>query len=245
MMTSYTAVLFDAGGTLWYARKTVVEVWHEVLAAQGQEVSIEQINDAWQTMQPMRQGQGDAFETSGTPTSLAGVQEYLDRFNRKFLGELKIMDEDATLAGRVHNGFENNRVLYPETAEVLEELQGRGYRMAIVSNGYEQEQTAAKLGIASYFDTIIGSFYVGFRKPMPEIYHMALARLGIGPEQAIMVGDHWDADVEGPQRVGIKGVHLHQSRLGVHLYRGYPSPGPEAIKDLWGIVRFVNAQGSG
>jgi len=40
MMTSYTAVLFDAGGTLWYARKTVVEVWHEVLAAQGMEISI-------------------------------------------------------------------------------------------------------------------------------------------------------------------------------------------------------------
>ncbi len=244
-MTSYTAVFFDAGGTLWYARKTVVEVWHEVLAAQGMEISIEQIDDAWQTMQPMRQGQVDAFETSGTPTSLAGVQEYLDQFNSKFLGELKIMDEDATLVGRVHRGFENNRFLYPETADVLKELQGKGYRLAIVSNGYEQEQTAANLGIASYFDTIIGSFYVGFRKPMPEIYHMALDRLGIGPEQAIMVGDHWGADVEGPERVGIKGVHLHQSRLGVHLDRGYPTPGPEAIKDLWGIVRLVNEDGSG
>ena len=80
---------------------------------------------------------------------------------------------------------------------------------------------------------------------MPEIYHMALDRLGIGPEQAIMVGDHWEADVEGPERVGIKGVHLHQSRLGVHLDRGYPPPGPEAIKDLRGIVRLVDEYGSG
>ena len=244
-MTSYTAVFFDAGGTLWYARKTLVEVWHEVLAAQGMELPIGQLNDAWETMQPMRQAQGDAFETSGTPSSLAGVQEYLDRFNREFLGELKIMDEDATLVRRVHSGLADNRFLYPETVEVLKELQGRRYRMAIVSNGYEQERTATELGIASYFDTIIGSFYVGFRKPMPEIYHMALDRLGIGPEQAIMVGDHWEADVEGPERVGIKGVHLHQSRLGVHLDRGYPPPGPEAIKDLRGIVRLVDEYGSG
>jgi HAD superfamily hydrolase (TIGR01662 family) len=239
-MTSYTAVLFDAGGTLWYAKKTLVEVWHEVLAAQGIELPIEQINDAWKTMQPMRQTQGDAFETTGEPTSLAGVQEFLDRFSRQFLGELKIMDEDATLVSQVHSALADNRFLYPETLEVLEELQGRGYRMAIVSNGYEQERTAAQLGVASYFDTIIGSFHVGFRKPMPEIYHMALDRLGIGPQQAIMVGDHWEADVEGPEKVGIKGVHLHQSRLGVHLDRGYPTPGPEAIKDLRGIVRLVD-----
>ena len=244
-MTSYTAVLFDAGGTLWYARKTVGEVWHEVLASQGMEVSIEQINDAWERMQPMREGQGDAIATSGTPKSLAEVQDYIDRFNRKFLGELKIVDKDATLVGRIHSGFVDNRFLYPETVEVLKELQGRGYRMAIVSNGYEQEQTAAKLGIASYFDTIIGSFHVGFKKPMPEIYHMALSRLGIGPEQAIMVGDHWEADVEGPERVGIKGVHLHQSRLGVHLDRGYPSPGPDAIKDLWGVAEILQQHGSG
>ena len=71
---------------------------------------------------------------------------------------------------------------------------------------------------------------------MPEIYHMALDRLGIGPEQAIMVGDHWEADVEGPERAGIKGVHLD---------RGYPPPGPKAIKDLRGIVRLVDEHGSG
>ena len=230
-MVSYTTVLFDAGGTLWYSCKTVPEIWQEVLSSQGYQLPVEQINKAWEKVRPLLQIQMDTFETSGVPTKLEEIQRSLDGFNRKILKDLGITDKDDILIARLTNGFKSNAELYPETMRVLEELRTRGYRMSIVSNGVNQESTAQYLGIARYFEAIIGSVHVGFKKPMPEIYHLALSRLGIGPEQAIMVGDTWEADVVGPEGVGIKGIHLNRGEE--------PSPRAEAIKDLWGVIELL------
>lgn len=40
-------------------------------------------------------------------------------------------------------------------------------------------------------------------KPMPPIFHAALQRLNVQPEQALMVGDRLETDIAGAQRVGI------------------------------------------
>jgi 4-nitrophenyl phosphatase len=41
-------------------------------------------------------------------------------------------------------------------------------------------------------------------KPAPEIYRIALKRLGLGPEQALVVGDRLETDIQGAQRLGCK-----------------------------------------
>lgn len=40
-------------------------------------------------------------------------------------------------------------------------------------------------------------------KPMPPMFHTALQRLNLQPEQALMVGDRLETDIAGAQRVGI------------------------------------------
>ena len=69
--------------------------------------------------------------------------------------------------------------------------------MAIVSDGVYQEEAARRMGIAEYFNAIIGSIHVGVRKPMPEKFPMALSRLNVSPEQAVVVSDNWETDVKG------------------------------------------------
>jgi len=80
--------------------------------------------------------------------------------------------------------FGANSELYPETNEVVTTLRAMGMSVAIVSNGVNQEQTARLLGIDEHLDPIIGSVHVGFAKPSPEIFHLALSALGIRPEEA-------------------------------------------------------------
>jgi FMN phosphatase YigB (HAD superfamily) len=53
-------------------------------------------------------------------------------------------------------------------------------------------------------DVIIYSFDVGYRKPEPENYEIALSRLGVATEHAAMIGDNEAADGEGPRSVGLR-----------------------------------------
>jgi FMN phosphatase YigB (HAD superfamily) len=55
---------------------------------------------------------------------------------------------------------------------------------------------------------IITSKEVGHEKPHPPIFLMALEQAGAQAASTIYVGDHYDTDVVGAQRVGIKGVLL-------------------------------------
>ena len=45
-------------------------------------------------------------------------------------------------------------------------------------------------------------------KPMPSIFHAALARLAVPPDAAVMIGDSLASDVRGAQAVGLKAIWL-------------------------------------
>lgn len=56
-------------------------------------------------------------------------------------------------------------------------------------------------------ETILDSEVVGFNKPDPRFFQLALDRLGARPEQAIHVGDTVRADVHGAESAGIRALH--------------------------------------
>ena len=45
------------------------------------------------------------------------------------------------------------------------------------------------------------------RKPEPEIFRATLARAGVGPSEAVHIGDNPEADVVGAQGVGMRAAH--------------------------------------
>ena len=154
---------------------------------------------------------------------------------KRMVEDLGLSVDLARLRGVAADLFAANVELYPETLEVLTELRAMSIQVAMVSNGVNRDRTARWLGIDEYLDPIIGSLHVGFAKPSPKIFHLALSALGIGPEEAIMVGDEWEADV-----LGAGGVRMR----GVHLVRGdEESPGSDAIKDLRGVIDILSKQG--
>jgi HAD superfamily hydrolase (TIGR01509 family) len=87
------------------------------------------------------------------------------------------------------------------------------YRIGIVTNNRtaEQEEKLAFLGMTDLVDALITSEDVGVPKPDPRIFEVALQRLGARPEQAVLVGDNWGADVLGALAVGIRPVWLNRS----------------------------------
>jgi HAD superfamily hydrolase (TIGR01509 family) len=94
--------------------------------------------------------------------------------------------------------------LQPGTVEALDRLRSAGYRLGVISNsdGRAAEGLAAA-GILDRFEVVVDSQLVGFEKPDPRIFTTALERMGLGPEQALYVGDIYEVDVVGARRAGL------------------------------------------
>jgi len=81
--------------------------------------------------------------------------------------------------------------LFPGAREALKTLSDAGLRQAICTNKPESitRQVLAGLGIAGYFDVVIGGDTLPRNKPDPLPLQTALERLQATPERSLLVGD--------------------------------------------------------
>lgn len=122
-------------------------------------------------------------------------------------------------------------------ARVLETLRAGGVRLAIVSNGRADAQSAklAALGFDRLVDAAVISGAVGVKKPDARIFELALAAIGATAARSIFVGDNPALDVVGPMAIGLRAAWL---RLG----RSWPSelsPPTWTIDALAEFLAFV------
>jgi putative hydrolase of the HAD superfamily len=84
----------------------------------------------------------------------------------------------------------------------------RTHRLAIVTNGIDgvQRSRLAACGLASWFGAIVTSEGCGFAKPDPRIVHVALESLGVGPRDAVFVGDDVRVDGGAARGAGVRFV---------------------------------------
>ena len=98
--------------------------------------------------------------------------------------------------------------LTDDTRAAIDEARGRGWSLAVVTNGPTSVQ-AHKIraaGLDEVADAVCISEEVGVRKPDPLIFRTAARRAGVSLEGAWMIGDNLDADIAGAQGVGVRSV---------------------------------------
>jgi putative hydrolase of the HAD superfamily len=107
--------------------------------------------------------------------------------------------------------------LFPDALDMLERLRARGVPLGLVTNGdaRQQRDKIERHDLGRFFDAIIVEGEFGAGKPDEVVYRAALTRIGVGPADAWMVGDHLEFDVDGPQRLGVQGVWLDRDGLGL------------------------------
>lgn len=97
---------------------------------------------------------------------------------------------------------------FPGATDLLT-LVCRQFKTGLLTNAYdagEQWQRIRCSGMKPYFDVVVIAGEVGFYKPDPKIFNLALDRLGVSPEKAIFVGDSVKHDIEGAKAAGLKTV---------------------------------------
>jgi putative hydrolase of the HAD superfamily len=99
------------------------------------------------------------------------------------------------------DAYRKNRRATPGSVETLVRLRESGYRIAIVSNGQTEDQTAKAeaIGIRHLVDSIITSEEAGCCKPDRQIFRFAIDTIAKGATSptVYMIGDSADSDIKG------------------------------------------------
>ena len=78
------------------------------------------------------------------------------------------------------------------------------YRLGVISNNFGNTQGwCDAYDLSPLLDVVMDSTVVGVSKPEAGIFHAALSKLGVSPEEAIYVGDTYSDDVVGAKGVGM------------------------------------------
>ncbi|EHR63438.1 HAD family hydrolase [Saccharomonospora cyanea] len=91
---------------------------------------------------------------------------------------------------------------YPDAGEVLRSVSSSGISVGVLSNiAFDIRPAFAEHGLDAFVDEFVLSYEVGAIKPDPEVFRIALDRLGVAAEHTLMVGDSEEAD-GGAARLG-------------------------------------------
>jgi putative hydrolase of the HAD superfamily len=202
------AVLFDLGGTLVdnqdYAAWTEVarrflldfepdDLRHSVL-------EVEQEIDA----EPRPFGQDAALRLFWRRAlSRASGKEVSESIADKFLAALK---EHPTPIR-----------LFSDTRRCLDHLRKEHRALGVISNSTSEARVRQILhaaGILDYFERVVSSGTEGVEKPDPEIFHRAVERMGLRPDEALYVGNLAHTDAKAAMAAGLHALWLNREGFG-------------------------------
>jgi putative hydrolase of the HAD superfamily len=136
--------------------------------------------------------------------------------------------DDPALAERCgadYNRFRRDHLrLWPGALDLLGSLRARGYKLALVTNGFAEthREKLVLLELEDAFDEVFIADEVGMLKPDPRLFRLACERLGVEPAAAAMVGDRYERDVRGAHAAGLFAVWLNVR--GERVPPGAPEP---------------------
>lgn len=183
----YKAIFFDRDGTLTYFSKEK-EQWRDRIVQQWSGKPFELSYDKTMFL-------FDLASEGKTPwyKTVDDERAFFKRFYRYLLlheGVQECLDSRAALLFD-ELWCNGDRILFPETIEVLEYFYKNGYKMGVISDTSPSlEYTLQQLGVARYFSSFTASSLVGAGKPSPLIFNAALNAQGVLAKDCIYVDDY-------------------------------------------------------
>ena len=128
-----------------------------------------------------------------------------------------VQPQDPRVAAAVEayfSAFIDNARPLPGTADMLAALKPR-YRLGLLSNlthGPAARQILDHLNLTSYFDVLLVSGDLGYRKPHPQVFQSLTEALDVPPASIVFVGDDPRTDVQGSLLAGMQPVQTVYAR---------------------------------
>ncbi len=126
-------------------------------------------------------------------TVAMGMQTMVDSFNLPVTPEFLFKCYKEQEAIKTEEGIP----LKPYAKEILQKLKAKGYKTIVASSSIREraEKILADNGILQYFDDLIFGYEVPRGKPYPDIFLGACKKLGVSPNDAVVLEDS-DAGID-------------------------------------------------
>jgi putative hydrolase of the HAD superfamily len=205
-------IFFDAAGTLFTVNGSVGDIYARIARDYGKEVTVSDLERGFRrcfaAAPPM------AFPGE-EPVHVPALEKHWWRtlVQRAFapLGPFPAFDAFFEALFAFFARAEAWR-LYPETRSTLVALQDQGFRLGVISN-FDSRLFNILDGfdIARFFDPVVISTRAGAAKPDREIFALALTQAGVEAQEALHVGDNYEADLVGARQAGVTPIFLNRS----------------------------------
>jgi putative hydrolase of the HAD superfamily len=144
----------------------------------------------------------------------------------------RVSPDDPRIAEAVEgyfSAFYDYCRIIPGTTEMLGRVK-ESFRLGMLTNfthGPAVRKIIEQLRLAPFFDVIVISGELGFRKPSPLVFQKLVDQLEIEKDELIYVGDDMEPDIIGAQNAGIQPVWFTFVRdQKIPFAGGILSPGP-------------------
>lgn len=200
MKLSAKGLLFDYGGTIDTNGVHWGEVIWQAYVESAIPVSREQFREAYVHVE----------RTLGSQPLIRPSHTFRDVLDLK----IKLQFETLGLTNRLPakkitaDCYEKTAQIIRRARKVLDDLK-KYYPMLLVSNFYGNLRTVlCEFGLSGYFREVIESAEAGLRKPDPELYKLAIEKIGFRPDETVIIGDSYKNDIQPANALGCPSIWL-------------------------------------
>ena len=189
------AVLIDIDGTLIDSNEAHARAWADILRPLGFE------DVTWQRVVPLVGMGGDKLlpELTGIDPESKRAKKLFEERNAHFM-----------------SSYAPALRAFPKARELFEALRERGLMRVIATSAGEQElgTLLEVAGVTDLVTEVTGKDDAGGNsKPEPDVIEAALEKAGVGPDEAVMLGDT-PYDIEAASRAGVPTIAVRSGGWG-------------------------------
>lgn len=218
-------ILFDLDGTLLDhdgAVRRALDAWLPRLSPAGTSSSAwtpeqrDAVVVAWFDAEKTHFTRWRTGEVSFAEQRRARLRDVLPVMGRRDAADASDAELDELFDGYLDE-YEASWRLFDDAVPALDALQHSGFRVALLTNGTEEQQRAKveRTGLMPWLEAVFTAEGLGVAKPSADAFRLSCDALGVAPGRVLYVGDDPVVDVRGALDAGLEAVHL--DRLGTHV----------------------------
>lgn len=181
------AIIFDMDGVIFDTEMIYLKVWSDVFEKYGYKMTKE-------------------IYASVLGTGRENVKKvFLNLFGDDLPIDNMYIEKDENLAKEIEKGVPLKLGAY----EILEYLKENNFKISLATSAISERaiKQLNQANIESFFDAVVCRDDVRKTKPNPEIFLKAANKLGVSPEQCIVIEDS-DAGIEAAFNAGMIPIHV-------------------------------------
>lgn len=182
------AVLFDLDGVLTDTSEYHFLAWKRL----ADELGIPFDRQDNEALRGVSRRESLLLLLKGRPATEEDMQAWMERKNRYYVEYISQMTPENLLPGALN---------------LLQELRANGYKTAIVSSSKNTPLVLERLNIAHWIDAVVDGNAPARSKPAPDLFLLAAERLGVVPQECLVVEDA-AAGIDAGRAAGMRTLGL-------------------------------------